>query len=324
MSTTVQAIKELDSACQKMASLRGRPTIVMYYPPGATVTEGDMRDAYKELRSGGATKEQPLPQLDLFLHSYGGDPVAGYRIAQVLRTLCKKMDVLIPEHGYSAATLMSFAGDEIRLGDFAGLSPIDITVNTDSSSEGIQLAGIDSFREFAHDARQTMEKFLKQLQRQGAVSCVDSDLLVQMVKEIGALTVGRYYRERTLTGHYAQVLLESYMFRTAQDRRSRATTIIQNFLFGAPSHEFHLDYRLCKDWQLNVTEMTTDESDTAKAVLTVLRNCTEKGIICQKLNRRDRMPFIRYYRPTTRRRTSNARGAKKRTPKRTGNTSTAP
>ena len=39
--------------------------------------------------------------------------------------------------------------------------------------------------------------------REGTESCVDSDLLVQMVREVGALRVGRFYRERTVTGQYA-------------------------------------------------------------------------------------------------------------------------
>jgi hypothetical protein len=277
--------------------------LVMFYPPRAVVTELDIRDAYKELRSGGATREQPLAKLDLVLDTYGGDPVSGYRVAQVLRSLCKEMDVLVPEHAYSAGTLMSFAGDAIRLGDFAGLSPIDITLTETGAEdeEGVQLAGIDSFLEFAHGARRSMEKILKQLDRNGACSSVDSDLLVQMVKEIGALTVGKYYRERTLTGHYAQILLESYMFRGASDCHSRAASVVGNFLFGAPSHEFHLDYRLAKEWHLNVVQMSTEESDLAKAVVNQLRICTDNGIICHRLNSRVRMPFIRYYATNSRR-----------------------
>jgi hypothetical protein len=286
--------------------------LVMFYPARASITDLDISDAYSELRSGGATKEQPLPALDLFLDTYGGDPMSGYRIAQVLRALAKHMDVLIPEHAYSAGTLMSFAGNSIRMGDFAGLSPIDITVSKSAEADGIQLAGLDSFSDFARGARQKTEELLQRLERNHATSTVDSDLLVQMVKEIGALTVGRYYRERTLTGHYAEILLQRYMFHGDSDGKSQSGTVIAQFLFGAPSHEFHLDYQLCKDWHLKVEQMSTPESDISKAVLAELRACSDNGIICPRLNLRVRMPFIRYYRYNRRRRTHAGTASQRR------------
>lgn len=294
----------------------------MYYPPGARITEFDIRDVYKELRAGGATKENKIPKLDLLLHTYGGDPVAAYRIAQLLRGMCNSMDILVPEHAYSAGTLMCFSSDNIRLGDFAGLSPIDITITKEGKSEGVQLAGLDSFLEFAQKARREAERDLKELERDGANSRVDSDLLVQMVKEIGAMTVGRYYRERLLTGHYASILLESFMFKGVSDCLSRTQSVIAHFLFGAPSHEFHLDYQFCKEWHLRVVEMPTRESDLAKRLVAGLKNCTDVGFICQPLNHRIRMPFIRYYRSLRRRK--NARSINGKAKTRAGNTQKTP
>lgn len=308
-----QAILKLDSCANDLIGSRSRPLLVMFYPPGASITESDIRDVYRELRKAGVTKEKRLLTVDLLLQTYGGDPVAAYRIAQVVRSICQGVDILVPEHAYSAGTLMCFAGDEVRLGDFAGLSPIDITVWEQRKPDGVQLAGLDSFMEFAHGARRKAEEMLKELQHDGASSCVDSDLLVQMVKEIGALTVGKFYRERTLTGHYAQILLESYMFKGATDCRSRAGSVVAQFLFGAPSHEFHLDYRFCKDWKLKVEEMPTKESDLGKAVVAELKNCTDAGFICHRLNPRLRMPFIRFYGQTkvSRRKNANSSGKTK-------------
>jgi hypothetical protein len=319
---TIQAVGQLDAACRTLVAFRRRPVLVMYYPPSASVMEMDIKDAYRELRHGKATKEKPLAALDLLLHTNGGDPVAGYRIAQAIRSLCRKMDVLVPEYAYSAGTLMSFAGDDVRLGDYAGLSPIDITlVELNSNrSEGIQLAGVDSFLEFAERARKQIEMALMQMDRKNSCSSVDSDLLVQMVKEVGALKVGRYYRERTLTGHYAQLLLENYMFKGETDCRSRASAVVSHFLFGAPSHEFHVDCALCKDWHLKITQMPTEESDIAKSVIGELRNCTTNNIICPKLTSKIRMPFIRFYPlptiPASRRKNA---GTTQKKPHRTGN-----
>ena len=238
--TPAQIIADIDRACHAVVQSRKRDMLILYYPNGARVMEWDIRDTYSELRTA-ATREAPISKLDVLIHTNGGDPVAAYRIAQTIRGLCKELDVLVPEYAYSAGTLMSFAGDVIRLGDYAGLSPIDITVYANKpQSEDVQLAAIDSFLGFANRARKQIEQMLMQLGRDGTSSCVDSDLLVQMVKEVGALTVGRYYRERTVTGQYAEILLDNYMFKGVSNGLDRRTSVIQHFLFMAPAHEFHL------------------------------------------------------------------------------------
>jgi len=304
--TPDQIIKTVDAACAAVTRHRKRDLLILFYPSGARVTEWDIRDTYSELRSV-ATRENPIPKLDLLIHTNGGDPVAAYRIAQAVRSLCLELDVLVPEKAYSAGTLMSFAGDVIRLGDYAGLSPIDITVYSNKpQSEDVQLAAIDSFLGFANRARKQIENMLMELGREGASSSVDSDLLVQMVKEVGALTVGRYYRERTVTGQYAEILLDRYMFNGVSDGLDRRNGVIKHFLFLAPAHEFHLDHGLCSAWHLDVAQMSTAESDMTKQVVGLLRLATSNGIICQRLNNDVRMPFIRLYQHRVNKRVQHA------------------
>jgi hypothetical protein len=159
----------------------------------------------------------------------------------------------------------------------------------------VQLAAIDSFLEFATRARRQIEDMLQDVGRAGTSSRVDADLLVQMVKEVGALRVGRYYRERTVTGQYAEILLDRYMFDGVSDSTDRRNGVIRHFLFLAPAHEFHLDYELCSNWHLDVEQMSTAESDLTKRVVNSLRIATNNGIICQRLDNDVRMPFIRLY-----------------------------
>jgi hypothetical protein len=324
MAPPLKIIDQIDAACRALTAFRHRDLIILFYPDGgARVLEWDIRDAYSELRTV-ATQEAPIPKLDLLIHTNGGDPVAAYRIAQTVRSLCKRLDVLVPEKAYSAGTLMSFAGDLIRLGDFAGLSPIDITVYANKpQSEDVQLAAIDSFLEFANRARRKIENTLMETGREGATSCVDSDLLVQMVKEVGALTVGRYYRERTVTGQYAEILLDRYMFKGVSDGLDRRNAVIKHFLFLAPAHEFHLDFGLCSAWHLNVEQMPTAESDLSKKVVNLLKIATNLGIICQRLNHDVRMPFIRLYKYAPSKKKGGQRASKKQE-LRTRNTASTP
>ena len=249
------------------------------------------------MRIGSENRRSNLQRRSGHPHTEGGDPVAAYRLAQTIRSFAGDLIVLVPEYAYSAGTLLSFAGSQIRLGDYAGLSPIDITLTEPGSSSGqeVELANVDYFMDFAREAREKIEKALQEVGNRSASSNVDSDLLVQMVKEVGALKVGKYFRERTLTGFYAEILLDDYMFKPYPDAVDRRNGIIRHFLFRAPSHDFHLDYHLCLARNLNVEQMLTQESDLARAVVDILTGLTDRGIICQRLSPRYRMPFFRYY-----------------------------
>ena len=214
----------------------------------------------------------------------------------MIRDFADDLIFLVPEYAYSAGTLTCFAGNEIRLGDFAGLSPIDITLAEVSSSEReeIELTSVDYFMDFAEEARERIERCLQKIGSKNT-SSVDSELLVKMVEQVTAITVGKYFRERTLTGHYAQELLDNYMFKGVPNSRDRRNRVISGLLFKAPAHEFILDYHLCKNMDLEVKEMSVEESDLTKNVVESLGDLTKSGVICQNLSDSLKMPFIRFY-----------------------------
>jgi len=282
----------LDAAAARLTQLRQRALLVLFYPYKSRINEWDLHDVYQVLRSSGATPENKIEELDVFLHSTGGSPVGGYRLAQLIRDFAREVAFLVPDHAYSAATLLCFAGNQVRLAHFAGLSPIDITLVYPRKE--VELATVDSFMNFAQDARKKIEELLTRMGNNSR-SNVDSDLLVSMVEEVGAMEVGKYYRERNLTGLYAQTLLDAYMFAGFLDKEQRRKDVIAHFLFGAPAHEFHLDYHLCSDWGLQAVEMPTEESDLAKDVLKELHGLAGLQTICGHLSNQERLPYFGWY-----------------------------
>lgn len=291
---------ELNAACDRLIELRRRPLLVLFYPPMARIMESDLDDVYEAFRRADAVPESPLSELDVLVESYGGDPVAGYRLAQLVRSFAEQVHVLVAEHAYSAATLFAFAAEQIRLAHFAGLSPIDITLTDDTDEEEtkprdeVELASIDSVMEFATTARRRVEETLQEMGAK-TTTRVESDILVAMMNEIGALKVGKYFRERTLTGHYAEELLSGYMFRTRPDREFCCREVISNFLFGAPGHDVHLDLRLARRWGLAVEQMATRESDFVKSVVEVLDQLAGNQAICKRVSGNERQPFVAFY-----------------------------
>lgn len=292
------AAASIDNAAQNLINHRQKSLLALYYPGRARMQEDDLIDVHEAFRDAGVTIEQKLPFLDVLVDTRGGDPIAAYRMAQLIRDFAEAVFFLVADHAYSAGTLLCFSGNEVRMGHGAGLSPIDVTLvsgPSDTPSEEVELASIDSYIEFAKRAREQMEKMLRKM-GSGSHTMVDSELLVKMVEQVGALQIGEFFRARGLTGQYAQELLDSYMFAGALDRESRRNEVINNFLLKAPIHDFHLDYHLCKRWKLPVVEMPTIESDLARVAVTTLEDEANAGHICPHLSKESRLPFVRLYR----------------------------
>lgn len=281
----------------KLARLRGIPLLVLFYDEhSGYMDEDDVDNVYTVLRKAGLTRKKPLAKLDVLIHSYGGDPNAGYRMAQVIHDFADEVVVLVPDHATSAGTLTSLCAHEIRLGAGAYLGPIDITLAGGPSE--VELAGIEYFKRFVADCR---EDAVEYREREGLnpVTEIDSALLGKMVDQLTAIKIGSLYRNSELTGHYAKRLIVDYMFAQLPNRRVLADEIASSLLKGLPAHDFVLDFHMCKETRLPVVEMEEPESDAAKALTALLGQLSAKGVVCRDLGirRGDRYkaPFVRYF-----------------------------
>jgi ATP-dependent protease ClpP protease subunit len=67
-----------------------------------------------------------VENLDLIIHSPGGDGIAADKMMDLCRKYCSaKLRVVVPLYAKSAATLMALSGDEIIMGETSEIGPID-------------------------------------------------------------------------------------------------------------------------------------------------------------------------------------------------------
>jgi hypothetical protein len=186
--------------------------------------------------------------------------------------------------------------DEIRLGNCAVLSPFDISLVPagEPQSEPIELMSIDYYIRFATECRQQIEQMLQRI-RSSFSTNVDSELLVEMVKQVHSLNIGRFWRARTLTGYYAEVLLLDYMFVNYPNKEDLKNKIIRALLWEYPTHDFRMDFHICKRLGFPVKEMGVDESDKTKALVDGLKQLAHQGVICRDIGDTYKAPFIRLY-----------------------------
>lgn len=69
-------------------------------------------------------------KISLFLYTRGGGTIASWSVANLLRTFCKRLEVIVPLNCHSGGTLICLAADTIVMTRQATLSPIDPSINT--------------------------------------------------------------------------------------------------------------------------------------------------------------------------------------------------
>ncbi len=176
--------QQVEQACRKVTTLRGRPLLVLYYPgPYGRMLQEDVQYCHQAFRDAGVVHEKPMKECDVLVHTLGGDPTAAYAIAQCIRNFAKHVDFLVPVRAYSAGTLLCFSGNQIRLGHDAGLSPIDITAVSEKvgGREEVELTSIDYHMKFATESHMAIQKALLELSGNCATTA-GSDLLVRLVE----------------------------------------------------------------------------------------------------------------------------------------------
>lgn len=292
----------VDDAANRLARHTSGSLLIMYYPDEAIIETEDVAILYQHLRRHQLTPSNPLPNLSVALHTVGGDPNASYRLAQLLRDFACEVTFIIPEHAYSGGTTITLAGDRIVLAHCAVLSPIDVglipvRVESGESPEGDRLepVAMDHYIEMAANAKVRIESALQEHDVSSAGSAADEALMTAMVANPeNAMRIGTYYRQRNIAETYARQLLENYMLKDAAP--NRVNKVIGGLVTRAPDHEFDMDYHICSDIGLTVSEANQELSDLSKKLVRELDSATDANVICGRKfnNSYERKPFFHY------------------------------
>jgi len=143
-----------------------------------------------------AIKETPTDRpIDLILHTPGGIVLAAMQIARAVEAHPAKVTVLVPVYAMSGGTLIALAADEIVLGEFSVLGPIDPQI------AGLPAASIVRARdskpvEHVFDLTLVLadvsEKALDQVKR-GAVELMTPRFEPAKAEELAAMLAGGHW-----------------------------------------------------------------------------------------------------------------------------------
>lgn len=308
---------EIDARCEELArqiqAERGRPLLALVYAGDSGIREPQIQQLHGVLKAAGLKRAAPLATLDVLIHTLGGEPTTAYRLAQIVRDYGRDVTYLVPEFAYSGGTLMCLSANDILLGESAVLSPIDITIYTTDtddeeyhlypeegpSEQEVELVAIDYFIQVAKQARLDIELGFRQRGWKSSETTVESDMLCEMTRQLGVLKIAGYYRERDITVRYAEELLSRCMFpesAVGQSAKKKIDRIVRRLVVESPSHQFPMDYHICRDIGLKVKEMDDRLSDLASA----LKNALEALALhpdVRKVVGGEVLPIFRYFGP---------------------------
>lgn len=131
---------------------RKRPLITYLTSQRPGASGGMAGDVVNELIDQIQAIPKEAENIDFLIESLGGDGLTAWQIMSLLRSKFKKITVIIPHSAFSAATMLALGGDEIMIGQYGFLGPIDpqiTVVNKDGTRKNFAYEDIVSFFEFA-------------------------------------------------------------------------------------------------------------------------------------------------------------------------------
>lgn len=164
----------------------------------------DMEDAQTIIA---AIKETPKERpIDLVLHTPGGLVLAAMQIARAVEAHPAKVRVFVPVFAMSGGTLIALAADEIILGEFSVLGPIDpqlMGLPAASIVAARDAKSADKVFDLTHVLADVSEKALAQVKR-GAVELMTPRMELAKAKKLAEkLAGGHWTHDYALTAEEA-------------------------------------------------------------------------------------------------------------------------
>ena len=190
--------------------------------------------------------------LRVVLQSAGGDIHCAFRLANLVRQHCERLEVIVPAYAKSAATFFCLSADQISLGPLGELGPLDAQTQ-DPRHDARRISALDSYEALAQlrdSAVETFDYMVYMLRQQRGLS--ERELVQQareftvalmepLYRQVRPLDITEHGRALGIAKRYGGILMSRYAYRTLPPEE--VNEILHRLVFGYPTHNFVIDYR---------------------------------------------------------------------------------
>jgi hypothetical protein len=241
--------------------------------------------AFRATRNLGLARGQKIA---LLIDSRGGSARSAYEIATLFRRHCGGFTALVPRMAKSAATLLALGADEIILGEYGELGPLDVQILDPEREERISgLDEIHSLERLNAFAMTALDRTMFLFARRTGMKA--KTLLPHVTRFVADLT-GPLFGHIDVV-HYTQMSRalkegEEYAQRLLRHRHSpeEATSIARQLVENYPEHGFIIDQDEAREVGLRVKNPTDDQMRIMDEIADQLDGMTTIGRITEKVS----------------------------------------
>lgn len=292
-SEKLEIFKDFEKTYKEITQIRKKPLLVMFYSENAGQIMPYDIDALEEVFDDflKEKKKSGFNELDLLIHTHGGEAHTSYRLIQLIRTYCKKLNVLVSTHSHSGGTLIAFGSDIVEMGRSATLSPIDVQIGNEDK-DVFSLLSIEKYLEFLEDSSE-----IYGFQNEKNKTYFITELTKSLINEVCPSRLGELFRLRSLTELHSKALLNNYMLKNDSNKEMISNRIISKFTKESPTHQFVMDYELVEESGLIVKKMDDNIYKLTKDLISMLTYLKRCGVICNfyPSSTNKRRPFFKIF-----------------------------
>lgn len=201
-----------------------------------------------------------IDTLEILIHSGGGHIDIAYSAAKFFRRHCKRLNVIVPMMAKSAATLTCLMADNIYMGEFAELGPLDVQIKDPFEKGQFFFSPLDEFKsmEFLREyASEVVHYFTHLIVELSGVSVKEAlrealpavtAMMNPLYAHIDPSKVGEYRRSLAVGEEYAKRILK-------RAGCANVEALTEKLVWGYPSHDYIIDYDEAEDLGLPVKRL---------------------------------------------------------------------
>lgn len=196
-------------------------------------------------------------RIDVLIYSTGGQTLAAWGLANLVREFCTHVGVLVPYRAYSAATLFALGANDIVMTRLGQLSPIDPSITTPLGPT-VQVATTPGQSQVVPVSVEDVVGYLNLARDEARLEGEESlrQVFERLSSQVHPLALGTVYRSRQQIQALAGRLLS---FHIPDDQQSHRDRIVETLTRALGSHDYLIGRREARDdIGLNVVEASAD------------------------------------------------------------------
>ena len=266
-------------ATTDLVAARGRPCLIVI---SGELECDDLRSVRRNLRD--AEYSGPI---DLLLHGPGGDLEVAFKITRDIRRQCAAATAFVPRPIKSAMTLIALGADELVMGDYGELGPLDTQacgrMRAAFPLERSTLERVSTLDVIEARAAVAVGKMLETLTAATCMRPEDAcpmavrfavDLYRPLVEQVHPTTVGFTHRALTYASDYLERVLRRYRPALQAELRD---ALVRCLVHGYPDHGFVIDREELTELGVPVRSPTETELPAFRLLEDAVRNVSGRG-----------------------------------------------